>query len=358
MEHAHSHHQGHSHGPVDRSILRSREGVKTVSISLAVLTATALVQVGIYVLCGSVALFADLIHNIGDALTAVPLGIARDHLRHPQDDVGFVAHGAELAHNQPSSEAEPRLADASGGEVGALLATACERCDESPFAWAKRAAGEAGDVQPALDRWTARKAEAFKFTALDFLGDRVTREEGDPKTLSSGSLDRLARVELPNPLNLDTGLRQRLLRDLTGARVRFSYEQRLRLERLRLYLALANSQETGFGNADDFVCQERVELDTIVDRRLPDECKLDAAGEEALDDLAGCRDLDLDDDIGMIAAEAAERVRKKIDTGRGRRSNMNCAGVEAGKRIKFLLSRSQRGKRLACARGKHTARLS
>jgi divalent metal cation (Fe/Co/Zn/Cd) transporter len=34
------------------------------------------VQVAIFVLSGSVALLADLIHNFGDALTALPLGIA------------------------------------------------------------------------------------------------------------------------------------------------------------------------------------------------------------------------------------------------------------------------------------------
>ena len=71
-EHGH----GHSHGLVDRSIVRSREGVKAVSISLAVLGAAALIQLVIFALSGSVALLADLIHNFGDALTAIPLGIA------------------------------------------------------------------------------------------------------------------------------------------------------------------------------------------------------------------------------------------------------------------------------------------
>jgi cation diffusion facilitator family transporter len=47
-----------------------------VAISLAVLGVAALVQAAIFVLTDSVALLADLIHNIGDALTAVPLGIA------------------------------------------------------------------------------------------------------------------------------------------------------------------------------------------------------------------------------------------------------------------------------------------
>jgi cation diffusion facilitator family transporter len=68
--------QGHAHGLVDRSIVRSRAGVKAVSISLAVLMLTTLVQVLVYLVTGSVALLADLIHNFGDALTALPLGIA------------------------------------------------------------------------------------------------------------------------------------------------------------------------------------------------------------------------------------------------------------------------------------------
>ena len=79
-EHHHDHHDhvghGHSHGLVDDSIKRSREGVRAVSLSLAVLGAAAIAQTLIFVLSGSVALLADLIHNFGDALTAVPLGIA------------------------------------------------------------------------------------------------------------------------------------------------------------------------------------------------------------------------------------------------------------------------------------------
>jgi cation diffusion facilitator family transporter len=67
---------GHSHGLVDRSIVRSRDGVRTVAISFLVLTVAAVVQTVIFVLSGSVALLADLIHNYGDGLTAVPLGIA------------------------------------------------------------------------------------------------------------------------------------------------------------------------------------------------------------------------------------------------------------------------------------------
>ena len=78
-EHEHVHGEGghgHSHGLVDRSIVRSRAGVKSVSISLAVLVVASLFQLAIFVLSGSVALLADLIHNFGDASTAIPLGIA------------------------------------------------------------------------------------------------------------------------------------------------------------------------------------------------------------------------------------------------------------------------------------------
>jgi cation diffusion facilitator family transporter len=67
---------GHSHGLVDSSIKRSREGVRAVLLALAVLAVAAVVQAVVFVASGSIALLADLIHNVGDALTAVPLGIA------------------------------------------------------------------------------------------------------------------------------------------------------------------------------------------------------------------------------------------------------------------------------------------
>jgi cation diffusion facilitator family transporter len=86
-QHAHTDHRsgeqhrgedahGHSHGLIDPSIKRSREGVRVVLISLALLGVTAAIQAAIYIATNSVALLADLIHNFGDALTAVPLGAA------------------------------------------------------------------------------------------------------------------------------------------------------------------------------------------------------------------------------------------------------------------------------------------
>jgi cation diffusion facilitator family transporter len=67
---------GHSHGLVHDSIKRSRAGLRAVLASLAVLGVAAAVQTVAFVVSGSVALLADLIHNFGDALTAVPLGAA------------------------------------------------------------------------------------------------------------------------------------------------------------------------------------------------------------------------------------------------------------------------------------------
>ena len=75
-DHDHDHPHGHSHGLVDRSILRSREGLKAVGWSLGVLAVAAAAQTLLFVVTNSVALLADLIHNFGDALTAVPLAIA------------------------------------------------------------------------------------------------------------------------------------------------------------------------------------------------------------------------------------------------------------------------------------------
>lgn len=61
---------------VDPGIKRSREGLVAVGLSLAVLGATAAVQLAIFAATGSVALLADLIHNFGDAATAIPLAVA------------------------------------------------------------------------------------------------------------------------------------------------------------------------------------------------------------------------------------------------------------------------------------------
>jgi cation diffusion facilitator family transporter len=82
QHHSHQHaddhggEHGHSHGLMYDSVKRSREGVRAVSLSLAVLGLAAVAQTLIFIASGSIALLADLVHNFGDALTAVPLGVA------------------------------------------------------------------------------------------------------------------------------------------------------------------------------------------------------------------------------------------------------------------------------------------
>jgi cation diffusion facilitator family transporter len=93
-DHAHDHHhetagglagrlrhllRPHSHEAaeqIDAVMEASKEGMRTLWISLGVLGVTALVQAAVVALSGSVALLGDTLHNAADALTAVPLGVA------------------------------------------------------------------------------------------------------------------------------------------------------------------------------------------------------------------------------------------------------------------------------------------
>ena len=72
----HEDHHGHSHGVVDPSIASTARGLWALKVSFIGLMVTALLQVVVVVLSGSVALLADTIHNVADAATAIPLGIA------------------------------------------------------------------------------------------------------------------------------------------------------------------------------------------------------------------------------------------------------------------------------------------
>jgi cation diffusion facilitator family transporter len=73
MGHGHSH---DSAGQVDSALASSRAGLRALWISLAGLAATAGLQAAVVLFSGSVALLGDTLHNLADALTAVPLGIA------------------------------------------------------------------------------------------------------------------------------------------------------------------------------------------------------------------------------------------------------------------------------------------
>src|SRR5215469_16698554 len=92
--HGHHHHGGgwrrwrhqlrhllvpHSHDSTARTdavMESSREGMRALWTSLLGLGVTALLQALVYLWSGSVALLGDALHNVADALTAVPLGVA------------------------------------------------------------------------------------------------------------------------------------------------------------------------------------------------------------------------------------------------------------------------------------------
>ncbi len=69
----------HSHAAedkIDTALEQSELGIWALKVSLVGLGATALFQIVIFLFSGSVGLLADTIHNVGDALTAVPLWVA------------------------------------------------------------------------------------------------------------------------------------------------------------------------------------------------------------------------------------------------------------------------------------------
>jgi cation diffusion facilitator family transporter len=106
MAHTHSHEQGHSHDhhhheqgilatigaalhlpgfghdhdhselAADIAAQDNELGIRTVWLALLLLGITTVLQIGIYVASGSVALLADTVHNLGDALNSVPLLLA------------------------------------------------------------------------------------------------------------------------------------------------------------------------------------------------------------------------------------------------------------------------------------------
>ncbi len=90
---AHNHHghghdvgHGHAHGVIDPSIATTERGIWAIKWSFVILAITAVFQVFIVILSGSVALLADTIHNVGDAATAIPLWIAFAFARRKPSD--------------------------------------------------------------------------------------------------------------------------------------------------------------------------------------------------------------------------------------------------------------------------------
>jgi len=70
------HLHGHEHTEHDIGAdpaFKTQEGIRTVWIALAALGLTTVLQVAIVMVSGSVALLADTVHNLGDALNSIPL---------------------------------------------------------------------------------------------------------------------------------------------------------------------------------------------------------------------------------------------------------------------------------------------
>jgi len=76
LRHAATPHSHDAADSIDSALESSARGIRAVKISLVVLGVTALAQLAVVLVSGSVALLADTIHNVSDALTAVPLWVA------------------------------------------------------------------------------------------------------------------------------------------------------------------------------------------------------------------------------------------------------------------------------------------
>ncbi len=78
--HGHDHAQagshGHTHGVVDATIATTDRGIWAIKWSFIIMAVTAILQLAVVLVSGSVALLADTIHNFGDATTAIPLWVA------------------------------------------------------------------------------------------------------------------------------------------------------------------------------------------------------------------------------------------------------------------------------------------
>ena len=77
---------GHSHDAADQiddALEANAAGRRALFISLIGLGVTAVLQAGVVVISGSVALLGDTLHNVADALTAVPLLVAFSLARRP-----------------------------------------------------------------------------------------------------------------------------------------------------------------------------------------------------------------------------------------------------------------------------------
>jgi hypothetical protein len=214
------------------------------------------------------------------------------------------------AGNPELAASRTRHTDTGGGVVGLFRAAAGERGDEAAFRGGERAAGEVRDREMSEQGWPSGETEALEVASLDFFGDGVAGKEGDAEAFARCAFDRFARAELPDAGGLDPDRSQFVVDRALRARAGLAGEEHELGQPRRRELAVLQRRELRLGDADHFVLEERVELDAIACAGGADECELDAAVQESLEDLLARRDLDFDGDTGVRAAEAAECVRE------------------------------------------------
>ena len=72
----HDHDHGYTELAADSALHDNKLGIRTVWLALLALAITTVLQIAIYIASNSVALLADTVHNLGDALNSIPLLIA------------------------------------------------------------------------------------------------------------------------------------------------------------------------------------------------------------------------------------------------------------------------------------------
>jgi hypothetical protein len=99
---------GHSHDAADQiddALEANAAGRQALGISLIGLSVTAVLQAVVVALSGSVALLSDTVHNVADALTAVPLLVAFTLARRPANK--RYTYGYGRAENLAASSSSP-----------------------------------------------------------------------------------------------------------------------------------------------------------------------------------------------------------------------------------------------------------
>lgn len=217
MSTGHGHGHGHGHGglrsrlreafrphshdaadSVDDALEASSEGIRAVKVSLVVLGATALAQAVLVALTGSVALLADTVHNLSDAMTAVPLWIAFVlGRRHPTRAYTYGYGRAE---------------DLAGIFIVAMIALSAvvaghqsvsRLIDPQPIAhpWAVAAAGLVGFVgNEAVAAYRIRVGRRIGSAALVADGHHARTDGFTSLAVVAGALGVLAGMPLADPV--------------------------------------------------------------------------------------------------------------------------------------------------------------